>query len=97
MKLTDNVESRRIRVEIREVLLKYWDPIGIKDEPRAQDEYDVYIGGVFALLTTNVSEEELKAHLWKIIEERIEIHPPAGATDKTVAARKAIKLRTESA
>jgi hypothetical protein len=29
----DKEESRRIRNDIRQVLLQVWDPIGIQDEP----------------------------------------------------------------
>lgn len=29
-----------------------WDPIGVKDEPNAQDEYDSYLGGVYELLVS---------------------------------------------
>ena len=29
-----------------------WDPIGVKDEPNAQDEYDGYLGGVYELLVS---------------------------------------------
>jgi hypothetical protein len=46
----DKVQSRRIRVEIRHVLMDVWDPIGVKDEPNAQDECDGYIGKLFELL-----------------------------------------------
>ena len=92
----DREELRRIQNEIRKVLMTCWDPIGVKDEPLAQGEYDSYIGGVFSLLWGNASDEELKAHLWKIIEERIHVHPAAGATDRTVAGLRAIKLRQES-
>ena len=37
--MIDKYESRRIRGEIRRVLMTVWDPIGVKDEPNAQDEY----------------------------------------------------------
>jgi hypothetical protein len=43
----DKYESRRITVDIRHVLMSVWDPIGIKDRPNAQDEYDSYLGGVY--------------------------------------------------
>lgn len=49
--MIDKYESRRIRTEIRRVLMTVWDPIGVRDEPNAQDEYDSYLGGVFGLLT----------------------------------------------
>jgi hypothetical protein len=49
-------DAQRINEEIRQILVKEWDPIGIKDEPRAQDEYDNYVGGVFNLLATDRSD-----------------------------------------
>jgi hypothetical protein len=36
--------------ELREILMREWDPIGIGDEPLAQDEYDGYIGRIAAAL-----------------------------------------------
>jgi hypothetical protein len=92
----DKFESDRIQSEIREVLLKYWDPIGIKDEPRARDEYDMYIGGILGLLLRDATEEELRTHLWKIIGERIQVHPQVGATDNAVRALRTIKLQQVS-
>ena len=49
--MIEKTDSRRIRSEIRSVLLPVWNPIGIKDEPKAQDEYNGYVGHVFQLLT----------------------------------------------
>jgi hypothetical protein len=63
----DKAESRRIRVEIRSVLLNVWDPIGVKNEPSAQDEYDGYLGGLYELLTTGASDEAVQNHLWQIV------------------------------
>jgi hypothetical protein len=36
-------ESREVRRAIRRVFLEVWDPIGVRDEPNAQDECDGYI------------------------------------------------------
>jgi hypothetical protein len=64
---TSKANSRRIRVEIREVFLGLWDPIGIADEPNAQDEYDSYVGPMFELLMSGALDAELKAHLdWAV-------------------------------
>jgi hypothetical protein len=90
--MIDKQKSRRIRAEIRRALLDHWDPIGIKDEPHAQDEYDAYLGGIYDLLVGGASDQELSDHLWKIIEERISIHPQAGATARTVQALRNIML-----
>jgi hypothetical protein len=78
----DKDESRRIRNEIRRILLQYWDPIGIKDEPLAQDEYDAYLGSICELLLRGATDEDVSNHLWKIIEEQISVHPASGATKK---------------
>ncbi len=72
--------------------MKVWDPIGIKDEPRAQGEYDRYIGGVFNLLTNHGSEKEIEDYPWKVIEEKIHIHPQKGATQNAANALRNIRL-----
>jgi len=89
-------EFRRIWDEIRQALLTYWDPIRVKDEPMAQDEYDMYIDPLFTLLWRNATHEEVSAYLWEIIEERIGLHPEHGATEETVKRLKQIRLRQES-
>jgi hypothetical protein len=65
----DKADSRRIRVQIRHVLLEIWDPIGVKDEPSAQNEYDGYLGEVYELLTRQASDEAIQDHLWRIVTE----------------------------
>jgi hypothetical protein len=56
-------ESREVRCAIRRVFLEVWDPIGVSDEPNAQDEYDGYIGRAFELLVKGGSDEEIIEHL----------------------------------
>jgi hypothetical protein len=67
----DKYESRRIRVQIRHVLLATWDPIGVKDEPNAQDEYDGYIGRLYELLTSNGSDAELTEYLYWAVHDNM--------------------------
>jgi hypothetical protein len=67
----DKYESRRIRVQIRHVLLNTWDPIGVKDEPNAQDEYDGYIGRLYELLTSNGSDAELTEYLYWAVHDHM--------------------------
>ena len=45
--MIDKITSRLIRSQIRRVLLNVWDPIGVKNEPNAQDEYDGYLGEIY--------------------------------------------------
>jgi hypothetical protein len=88
----DKYESRRILVEIRRVLLQTWDPIGIRDEPKAQDEYDTYLGGVYALLVGGATDEEISNHLWHIVNDRMGLNAARKAMEETVAALRAIRI-----
>ncbi len=72
--MIEKYESRRIRVAIRHVLMDVWDPIGVKEEPNAQDEYDGYLGGVYELLVNGASDENIEDHLWRIVTERMELN-----------------------
>ena len=57
---------KRYQEAIRSILLKEWDPIGVKDVPEAQDEYDSYIPGVCKLLINRESSEKIFQYLWKV-------------------------------
>jgi hypothetical protein len=65
------MQSRRIRVEIRRVFLDTWDPIGIRDEPNAQDEYDGYIGEVFELLANGSPDSKILDYLFEAAHEHM--------------------------
>ncbi|PYY10939.1 MAG: hypothetical protein DMG61_20465 [Acidobacteria bacterium] len=67
--MMDKGESRQIRVQIRHVLLDVWDPIGVKDVPNAQDEYDSYIGRVYELLMGNSPDRELAEYLFAVVRD----------------------------
>jgi len=60
-------ESREARRAIRRVLLEVWDPIGIGDEPNAQDEYDGYVGPIFELLAVGKSDSEIEQYLHVVV------------------------------
>lgn len=47
---------------IREVLLRAWDPIGISDDPDAQDEYDGYVWVIYGLLARRQPRDRLVDH-----------------------------------
>jgi hypothetical protein len=90
--MVDKYESRRIRGEIRRVLMSDWDPIGVRDEPNAQDEYDSYLGDVFDLLTGGASDERISEHLWRIVTERMELPAKKDDMQSTVLALRQIQL-----
>ena len=73
----EEYRSRSIRVEIRHVPMREWDPIGVREEPNAQDEYDSYIDDVFALIVKRASENEIAKYLLWVETERmgLNVHP----------------------
>ena len=74
-----NSRARAIQDSIRRVLLKDWDPIGIQDEPNAQDEYDSYVGGVYRLLVQGASPAEVADHLATVEREAMGLKTEADA------------------
>jgi hypothetical protein len=55
-------------LKIREVLMREWDPIGVRDVPQAQDEYDSYIPKLFAMIVERqASAEDIGRHLLDIV------------------------------
>ena len=55
--------------EIRQILLRDWDPVGVGDNPNLADEYDGYLGGIMRLMENGCSFSELQQHLAHIEEE----------------------------
>ena len=73
-----------------------WDPIGVRDEPNVQDEYDSYFGGVFALLTSGASDDQINEHLLRTVTERMELPAKKADMQSTVSALRQIQLPQES-
>lgn len=71
--MDDKDRIRATKLEMRKVLLEEWDPIGIRDEPGAQNEYDSYLGSLYSLLAEQASEREIAEHLRQIETERMNI------------------------
>jgi hypothetical protein len=82
--------NKFIMNEIKIILLKEWDPIGIQDIPEAQDEYDSYIFSIFKLIQLKKSEKEVFNYLWWIETEHMGLSGNKQHT-KTIA-HKLIKL-----
>jgi hypothetical protein len=78
--------------EIRAILLKDWDPLGIGDNPNLADEYDHYIPAILRLFDTHGTVEELERYLADI-EEKWELTPDTAASR---AAKKIFDALKES-
>jgi hypothetical protein len=44
-----NPEDQKIKGDIRSILLKYWDPVGIGDNFKLSDEYDQFLPQIINL------------------------------------------------
>jgi hypothetical protein len=69
--------ASQIQSQIREILLRDWDPIGVQEETRAQDEYDGYVGGVYRLLAAGASPRSVAEHLAHVEAEQMGLGVPA--------------------
>jgi hypothetical protein len=68
--MTSNEErARELQRLIADVLRRNWDPIGVRDVPQTEDEYDAYVGGVYRLLVSGVGVRELAEHLVQVETE----------------------------
>jgi len=56
--------ASRYHEAIRGILLREWDPIGVAEEPDAQDEYDSYIHEIHGMLIRHEPRHRLVDHLW---------------------------------
>lgn len=56
--------ARAWHASIRHLLIEEWDPIGVRDEPLAQDEYDAYVPRLYRLLVTRRPRHEVVDYLW---------------------------------
>jgi len=68
--------AREIQQRIKEVLLRHWDPVGVAAEPRAQDEYDGYVGGVYRLLASGAEPLVVADHLARLEVEQMGLATP---------------------
>ncbi|HZD48702.1 MAG TPA: hypothetical protein VE178_08140 [Silvibacterium sp.] len=95
--MIDKYVSREIRRNIRRVLLDVWDPIGVRDEPYAQDEYDAYLGDIYEILVGRASDDKLVEYLRWVAEDRMGFsHSPKDILDATVKALREIPIPESS-
>lgn len=59
-----------------------WDPIGIRDEPGAKDEYDSYVGPTLSLLAKRGCLEDFEEFLAEIEIDQMGLSDSAAATAK---------------
>jgi hypothetical protein len=81
------VSTRNLTEAVRMLLLTDWDPIGIRDVPQAQDEYDEYAPGIAELLRSGCDADRIAAYLLQIETKAMRLSP-----DPARAQRAALNL-----
>lgn len=59
MTMAAPIDDRDLRVAVRELLRREWDPIGVYGFDGSEDEYDSYVGPVLQLLGNCASVDEI--------------------------------------
>jgi hypothetical protein len=63
--------EKNLDQRVNEVLHYIWDPIGVRGEPNARDEYDSYVPQICSLLQRDAAAEEIATHLDQIATENM--------------------------
>jgi hypothetical protein len=62
--------------ELRQLVHEVWDPIGVRDIPEAQSEYDDYVGGIISRLHKGADPATIADYLsWA--QDRMGLAKPA--------------------
>ena len=70
--------------QIRELVRNEWDPIGVREIPGAEDEYDAYVPEIYSLLLKRASFKEVFSFLWQLETEHMGLPGDEIATKKFV-------------
>jgi len=76
--------AKRYHEAIRHILLREWDPIGVADEPAAQDEYDGYVHEIHGMLIRHEPRHKVVDHLWWIETEYMGLFGNHSRTESVV-------------
>jgi hypothetical protein len=81
-----------LRLAIREVLVRHWDPHGVEGRPEAWGTYDGYAAGLAELVRTGAGEDEVVEYLFARERESM-CFPPLGKGRLLAVARRVIGLK----
>lgn len=72
---------------LHNALLKQWDPIGVKNVPQCQDEYDSYIPELYRIISRSNSADLVFDYLWCLETNYIGITTPDNELAKNATMR----------
>src|ERR1700742_1170756 len=59
-------DRSQLMTDVKAILLRDWDPIGVRDVPQASDEYDTYAAPLAGMIAARASGSALAKHLLDI-------------------------------
>jgi hypothetical protein len=57
--------------KINDLLLEFWDPIGVRNTKGAEDEYIQYANDIYEIIRHSKSHAELFEYLWELQTEHM--------------------------
>ncbi len=79
---------RTVQEKVRRLLLDEWDPIGVKDVPEAQDEYDAYVGPLYARIISKRGSFPIVQYLLEVETSRMGLKARKSPLDLETLAQK---------
>ena len=68
--------------QVRSILLSEWDPIGVRDVPAAQDEYDAYVVPLVHMLLAGQQGADVAARLLEIETQSMGLRGDAARAER---------------
>ncbi|TXD34860.1 hypothetical protein FRC96_12430 [Lujinxingia vulgaris] len=78
----------RLKGRIREILVTYWDPLGVNKYPHVWDEYDPYLFRIFKRIEDGSTEEDIANYLVSLEVHSMGLSP----ADEVRASEAAVRL-----
>jgi hypothetical protein len=72
---------------VREVLFREWDPIGVNNQPLAQDEYDSYARRIVGYLNGEADEYKIAHYLSEVQRNSMGMSNIDGDNNRRIARR----------
>ena len=85
-------QAKEIQDAIRRVLLRDWDPIGVRETPEAQDEYDGYVAPVYRYLARGASVIEIAGYLAVVERDAMGLSGPVNDLMKVAEQLKQVEI-----
>ena len=64
--MEERIRAERYHDAVREILLREWDPIGVRDRAEARDEYDSYVHRMCLMIARGEPTHRIAERLWNI-------------------------------